>query len=143
MRSSRATLPPRRCPKWKSAPTTTSRGVELTDEDLLDELLRGLVAALRVEAEHADRVDEAGGLEQLELLLERREQLRCRLGSHDLRRMTVEGDHRGLEVARPREVVHEPEHLAVAEVDAVERADRDDAPARRRRRRSRGRPSRG
>jgi hypothetical protein len=47
------------------------------DEHLADELLRGLVAALLVEAEHADDVEQADVGEQLELLVERRQQLRA------------------------------------------------------------------
>ena len=94
-------------------------------EQLLDELLRRFLAARLVEREHDAFVDRAGGFEQLELLIERGEQLRRRLGPHDLGRMTVEREHRRAEAARLREIVHEPEHGLMTEVHAVERADRD------------------
>ena len=127
---SSGTLPWRRWPKWKSAPTTTSRACSALDEQLFDELLGGLLAARRVEREHEAYVDGAGRVEQLELLLEGRQQLRRRVGPHDLGRMAVEGEHGRRQTAGVGELAHEPQHRLVPEVHAVERADRDDAAAR-------------
>ena len=75
--SSSATLPPRPRPKWKSAPTTTSRACAAVDEHLAHELLGRLAAAGLVEVQHEREVEVAGRVEQLELLLERGEQLRA------------------------------------------------------------------
>ena len=84
---------------------------------------------LRVSSNGSTRhlVDAPRRLEQLELLVERREDARRRLGPHDFGGMAVEREHGGRQAARVREVVHEPQHRLVAEVHAVERADRDRA----------------
>ena len=66
---------------------------EHAGEHLAHEVFGRLLAARLVEREHEALVDRAGGLEQLELLFERREQLRRRSGPHDLGRVAVEGEH--------------------------------------------------
>ena len=91
---SRATLPRRPWPKWKSSPTTTSRAAELVDQHLVDEVLGRLVGPLLVEGDHHGAVDAAVG-QQLELLVEVGQQLGCRLGAHHGGRVAVEGDHHG------------------------------------------------
>ena len=131
MRCKSATSPWRRYPKWKSVPTTTSRGAEHPGEQLRDEVFGRLLAARLVEREHEAFVDRTRGLEQLELVVERRQQLRRRAGAHDLGRMTVEGEHGRREPASGREVAHDPQHGLVPAVHAVERADCDRAPAQR------------
>ena len=99
--------------------------VQHTCEQLFDELFGRFLAARVVERQHQTFIDRARGLEQLDLLLQRGQQARCRLGSHDLGRMTVEREHGGAEAARPREVVYQAEHRLMAQVHAVERPDRD------------------
>ena len=91
---SRATLPDRLWPKWKSSPTTTTRAAEAADQHLAHEVLGRLAAAGLVEGDHEAVVD-AGGGQQLELLVEVGEQAGRRLGPHHRRGMAVEGDHRG------------------------------------------------
>ena len=76
--------------------------------------------------EHEREVEVAGSVEQLELLLRRREQLRRRLGTHDLGRVTIERDAHGREAARIGELPYEPEHRVMAEVHAVVHTDGDD-----------------
>jgi len=101
-------------------------GGQALDEDRLDELLGGLVAARRVEGEHRRRVEVAGGGEQLELLLEGREHARRRLRPDHLGRVAVEGEaHRGLPVRRGA-LADEAQHGLMTEVDPVVGADRDD-----------------
>ena len=102
-------------------------GPQQPDEHLAHELLGGLVAALLVEAQHAHDVEQRERFEQLELLVERGQQLRRGLRPHDLGRMPVERDERGVEAAGVGELAHELQHLRVAEVHAVVRADRHDA----------------
>ena len=102
-------------------------------EHLAHEVFGRLLAARLVEREHEAFVDGAGRVEQLELLVERREQLRRRAGAHDFGRMPVEGEHGRREAACVGEVVHDAQHRLVPEVHAVERADRDRAARRARR----------
>ncbi len=99
---------------------------EALDEHLADELLGRLAAARLVEGEDAREVDEPGRGDELELLVEHRQHLRRALGTHDLGRMTVEGEARGRETPRVGEVAHEAQHGLVPEVHAVVRADRHD-----------------
>jgi len=66
------------------------RGVEAVDQDLLDEVLGRLLAPGLVEGDHQAVVDPGVG-EELELLLEVRQQPGRRLGAHDRGRMPVEG----------------------------------------------------
>src|SRR5207302_7764563 len=86
-------------------------------------------AARLVELEHEALVDRAGRLEQLELLVERRQDLGGGSGTHHLGRMTVEGQHRRRQSARPRKIAHEPQHGLVSQMYAVEGADGDRATA--------------
>ena len=100
-------------------------GTEPADEHLAHEVLGRLLAPGLVEGEDARRVEVAGRVEQLQLLVERREQLRRRLGAHDLGRVAVEGQAARLVAAGDGELAHDTQHLLVAEVHAVVRADRD------------------
>ena len=130
MRCRSATSPPRPLPKWKSAPTTTSRACAAADQHLAHEVFRRLAAAGLVEVQHEREVEVAGGVEQLELLLGRGEELRRRLRPHHLGGMAVEGDaHRG-EVARVGQLADEAQHRVVPEVHAVVHTDGDDRAAR-------------
>ena len=70
--------------------------------------------------------DVAGGREELDLLLQRRELLRCRLRPDDLGRVAVERDAHRFVAARGRELTYQAEHGLVPQVYAVVRADRDD-----------------
>ena len=85
---------------------------EQTDEHLVHEVLGRLLAAPLVEPQHAHDVEQPCADEQLELVVERGQQGRRRLGSHDLRRMAVERDADRVEVAGVGELAHELEHLA-------------------------------
>ena len=100
---------------------------EHTGQHLADEVFGRLLAARLVEREHEAFVDRSRRVEELQLLVEGRQEFRRRRGAHDLGGMTVEREHRGAQLPRVREVVHEPQHRLVAEVHAVERADRDRA----------------
>ena len=91
---SRATLPLRPWPKWKSSPTTTSRASSPSTSIDLDEVLRRLVGPLLVEGDD-HRPVHPGRLEQLELLVEVAEELGRRLRAHHGGRVAVEGDHGG------------------------------------------------
>ena len=103
--------------------------VQRAREELLDELLRRFLASRGVERQDETLVDVARRLEQLDLLLEGRQQLRRRVGPNDLGRVAIEREHRGGESAGPRELPHQPQHRLVTEMHAVERADRHRAPA--------------
>ena len=69
-------------------------------EHLAHEVFRGLLAARLVEREHEALVDRAGRFEQLELLVERRQQLGRRPGPDDLGGMPVEREHGRAQPAR-------------------------------------------
>ena len=99
-------------------------------QQLGDEVFGRLLAARLVEREHEALVDRAGRFEQLELLVEGRQQLGRRSRPDHLGRVTVEREHRRRQSARSCEIAHEAEHGLVPEVDAVERADGDGATAR-------------
>ena len=86
----------------------------------LDERLRLQLLELVVEGEH-DRLPHACGREQLEAPLERRQELDA--VAQDDPRMWIEREHRRRQAGGDERV----EHVAVPEVDAVERADRDRA----------------
>ena len=90
------------------------RRAEPLDEHLVDELLRALRRERRVELDHDELLDAERG-DELGLALERRQQPRLVPGRDDRGRVRVEGQHR----------VGARDHLAVPEVDAVERADGD------------------
>ena len=100
---------------------------EHTREHRGDEVFGGFLAARFVEREHEAFVDGIGAFEQLQLLIQRGEQLRRRTRPHHLRGMAVEREHGGCEPARVREVVDQPQHRAMPEMHTVERADRDRA----------------
>ena len=123
---SRATLPPRLWPKWKSSPTTTARALRQPDQHLVDELLGRLRGPLLVEVHDVGGVD-AGGGEQLELLVEVAQQAGRRLGPHDHGRVAVEGDHDGLQALGGGQRPDLVDDGLVAEVHAVVRADGDGA----------------
>ena len=100
-------------------------GAEPADQHVLDELLGALLGEPAVERDHHQLLDAEPG-DQVALDRERVEQLGRRLRVDHRQRVRVEGQHR----------VAAADHLAVAEVHAVEGADRDAAraasPARRR-----------
>ena len=125
--SSRSTsglpAPPR--PKRKSRPTSTVRTPRASDEHVLDELARGQVRELLVEAEHERRVD-AGLGEQLQLLVHADEVLGADLGPQQRERVAVEGDRDDAGAAGRGIHSRTVDHRAVAGVHAVELADRDD-----------------
>ncbi|MNC90112.1 hypothetical protein D3C83_61680 [compost metagenome] len=73
-------------------------------------------------------VDEPGGLEQLELLVEAGEQLGGGLGPDDLGRVAVEGDEGGDLPPLVGLFPDEAQEGLVAEVDAVEGTDGDHGP---------------
>ena len=89
-------------------------GAELADQHLLDEVLVVLLAERAVERDHDQLLDPEPG-DQVALEVERLQQLGQRVRGDHRQRVRVEGEHR----------VHAADHLAVAEVDAVERADGD------------------
>ena len=124
--SSRSTLPWRSRPKWKSSPTTTMRTASASTSTRSTNDSGDSWAWASSKRQHDGGVD-AGRGEQLEALLGVGEQLRCRLGAHDRRRVAVEREHdrTGAESASAiaRTCV---DHRLVAEVDAVVGADRDD-----------------
>src|SRR5690606_31299983 len=93
---------------------------------LIDEVLGGLGRALGPELEDRDEVD-AGLLDELQPALEADEGGRARLRVQLGERIAVErhGDGVDAELAGTRDGL--AEHGTVAEVDAVELADRDDA----------------
>ena len=84
------------------------------DEHVVDELLRPLGGERAVERDHHQLAHAEAG-DQVGLDVERGQQLRRGVGRDDLARVRLEGEH-GVGAA---------DHLAVAEVDAVELADRD------------------
>ena len=100
--------------------------VQQADEHLVHEVFGALAAAGLVEREHETEVEQTGLVEQLEPVLQRREELRRGAGPHDLRGMAVERDQRRAQATRVGELAHETQHRAVAEVHTVERADGDD-----------------
>ena len=102
-------------------------GAEQADEHLVDEVLGRLLAASLVELEDAHDVEERRADEQLELVVERREQRGRRLRAHDLRGVTVERHAHRVEAACVGQLAHELQDLAVPEVHAVVGADGDDA----------------
>ena len=110
-------------------PDDDEPGGQAVDEDLADEVLGGSLRPGLVEVDH-QRVVDAGGLQQLELLLEVGEQEGRRLGPDDHGRVPVEG-HDGAVAARARR--RPPPHLGddglVPEVHAVVGTDGDHAPA--------------
>ena len=81
---------------------------DAADEHLAHEILGRLPAARLVEAQHVAGVEVAGGVEQLELLVQRREQLRRRVGPHHLGGMAIEGDADRGQPAGVGELAHQP-----------------------------------
>jgi hypothetical protein len=102
---------------------------EALDEHLSDEVLGGLLTARLVEGEDHGAIEISRRAEELDLLLERREQLGRALRPHDLGRVAVEGEADGFQAARVRQLAHEAQHRLVPEVHAVVGADRDRAAA--------------
>ena len=101
-------------------------GAETPDQHLRDEVLGRLGGAGLVEVH--DRGDvEPGGVQQLQLLVEVGELGRGRFRPHDEGRVLVEGDDRGPGVEVAGQAADLVDDRAVAEVDAVVGADRDDA----------------
>ena len=90
------------------------RGAELADQHVVDELLRRARGEPLVERDHHELLH-ADALDQLGLAVEGRQQRRRGVRRDDGRRVRVEGQH-GVGAA---------DHLAVAQVHAVERADGD------------------
>ena len=111
--------PAARCPKRKFSPTETcvacSRSTRMWSMNSCGVWCGEAV----VERDHDELVDAERG-DQLGLGVEAGQQLRRRLGPDDLQRVRLEREHR----------VAAADHLAVAEVDAVEFADRDPTGAR-------------
>ena len=99
-------------PKRKFSPTETCVALQRVDEDLVDELGGGLGGALAVEGHDHDLLD-AEIARQPRLALERGQQARRARRVQDRDGMGLEGHDR----------VRAGDHLAVADVDAVERAD--------------------
>jgi len=97
-------------------------------QQLGDEVFGRLLAARLVERQDEALVDRSGRFEQLQLLLQCRQQLGRGSRSDHLRRMTVEREHGRGQSARSRKIAHETEHGLVPEVDAVERADGNRSP---------------
>ena len=87
---------------------------ELLDQDLLDELLGADLGELAVERDH-DQLLDPEPVDHIALHLEGHDQLRRRLGMDHGQGMGIEGEH-GVGIV---------DHGLVAEVDAVEGADRD------------------
>ena len=119
---SRATLPFRRWPKWKSSPTTTSPRTRQSTSTSVTKSSADSCDPLLVEV-HDERVIDPGRRQQRELLLEVGEEQGRRLGSHDHGRVTIEGHDRGAQALRGRPVPHLRDHRLVTEVDAVVCAD--------------------
>ena len=97
--------------------------VQAANEDLSDEVLRGLGRAFGVEAHHERQVG-PGRTQELELLVEVCQQQRRRTRADDARGVAVKGHDHGLGadlVGSPTGPLDEP---AVADVDAVVRTDR-------------------
>ena len=86
IRSSSATLAAASAPEVEVGADDDEARAGAVDEHLVHEVLGRLTTALLVEVQHEAAVDVPGAREQLELLLEGGEQLRRRLGPHDLRR---------------------------------------------------------
>ena len=101
-------------PKRKFSPTETLRRAQPVDQDLAHELLGGLLGEAPVERDHHHLGDAQRG-DQVALDGERGDQLGRGLGVDHGQRVRVEGQHR----------VGAADHLAVAEMDAVEGADGD------------------
>ena len=91
-------------------------GAERVDEHPVDELACALLGQLAIERHHDQLLDAETG-DQLGFALERRQQPRRRLRSEHGRRVRIERHHR----------VGALDHAAMAEVDAVERPDREPA----------------
>ena len=102
-------------------------GGQAVHQDLPHELLGRLLGSGLVERDDEAPV-EAGGGEELELLLEVGEEPGRGLRAHDGRGMPVEGHDRALQAARRRPLPHRGDHGLVAAVHAVVGTDGDHAP---------------
>jgi hypothetical protein len=94
------------------------RGAELGDQDVVDELLRPLGGERAVERDHHELAHAEAG-DQVGLDLQRGQELGRGVRRDHLARVRLEG----------QDGVRAPDHLAVAEVDAVELPHRDMARA--------------
>ena len=101
-------------------------GTGRSDQHFSHELLGRLPAAGFVEVEDEAHVEEPGGLEQLQLLFRRGDELGRRLRPHDFGRVTVERDADRSEPAGVGELAHEPQDGVVPRMHPVVHADRDD-----------------
>ena len=101
-------------------------GVQCVGEDLAHEVVGGGERSVVVEVHDIDHVDTVD-VEQLELLVERHEDLGCVLGPQHQRRVDVEGHDRRQHVADLGLGAQVAQHVLVTEVDAVEGADGHDA----------------
>ena len=101
-------------------------GVELLEQDVRDEVLGALLGELLVEGDD-DQLLDAEAFDHVALDLEGHDQFRRRRRVQDFERVRVEGE----------DGVGALDHRLVAEVDAVEGADRDVARAAARRRAAR------
>ncbi len=106
-------------PEAEVLPDRDPRRPQPLDEDVVDELLRALAGKALVERDHHQLLDPERG-DPLGLGVEAGQQLRSRLRPDHAQRVGLERQHR----------VAAGDHLAVAEMDAVELADRDPARAR-------------
>ena len=125
---SRMTLPWRWLPKWKSSPTTMRCAPRQPTSTRATNDSRLLVGLRLVEPDEQGGID-AGGVEQLELLLEIGQQLGRRLGPDDLGRVPVEGDDHRLRSQLLGATPHLGDDGLVAEMHAVVRPDGDHRPA--------------
>ena len=116
--------PPRRCPKWKSSPTTMSFTFRQPTSTCATKSSADSERSGLVEVDHHHVVD-AGRAEQLQLLVEVGEQAGRRVGPDHLGGMAVEGDHGAAVTTRSGPAHHLGDHRAVSEVEAVVGADGD------------------
>ncbi len=121
---SSATLPWRLRPKWKSSPTTTSLVRSCSCEHALDER-PGRFKGLGLVETNQHRGIDAGGGEQLQFLFEIGQQPGRRLGAHNARWVTIEGDHDRATVRLLGEPSDIADHRLVSTMDAVVGPDRD------------------
>lgn len=105
-------------------------GAQHRAENMLHEMLRGLLAAHMVEAQNEAIVHVARLAQEPELLIDIGEEERRRVRPNDFRRMAIERHDRGRKAAGGAELTNQAQQGAVTEVDAVERPDRDDASGR-------------
>ena len=96
-----------------------ARRLQALHQNVVDELFGGLVRKAAIERDH-DQIVHTQPADQVGLGIEAGEEFRSSLGPDDLQRVRLEREHG----------VGTRDHLSVAEVNAVEFADRDPAGAR-------------